>query len=93
MTFTLLLPMPRYGATGDQRGPSPYWLYKKKVRVDIKKLIGSTHIIFGSLLTLFLAPSNKKLAKKKYSKLSQEISPTKYIYIYIYNSVKIIPTN
>ena len=36
---------------------SPCWLQKKK-------LVALTHIIFGPLLTLFLAPSNKKLAQE-----------------------------
>ena len=36
---------------------SPCWLQKKK-------LVALTHIIFGPLLKLFLAPTNKKLAQE-----------------------------
>ena len=71
--------MGRDGATWGPKGAlAPAGSTKKKGKNRYKKLIAPTHIIFGPLLTLFLTPSNRKLAPKKKKK---------------YNSVKIVPTN
>jgi hypothetical protein len=70
---------------GDQRGPGPCWLCKKKARVGIKSYLAPHLHNFWALTNTIFGPSNKNLPKKK------QISPNKK-YIYIYNSVKINPS-